>query len=177
MKKGSQIVLVSITILIVIALLVFGVNSFSNSFPTTESTIKETKNQDCHVVEGYTWDSEIEACVKVWELNEEKKEAAKIAVDEIKELGQLINVIEIESEECDGCFNILLESENQETDINLVNWNVADKEQKIEEIMTEEICTSKEGRLVSIEDECSEDEMKIGNILDFINPSICCSLL
>jgi len=175
MKKRVSITLVSIAITITVALLVLGVNSYSNKSYTTYE-ISTEDNKKCLGGEGYVYDSEINACIKIWELDEEKKEAAKIAVSEIKDSISTTNVINVDSDECPGCFNVLLESENRDLNISLVNWEVIKKEQKIEDIMTEEICLDNGGRVASNnEEECEDDEMKIGNIISFINPSICCS--
>jgi hypothetical protein len=48
---------------------------------------------------GYSWNAEVGACIRSWELNEEQKKAAKIA---IAPLSFPVTVIEVGVQRCPG---------------------------------------------------------------------------
>ncbi|MFH1398687.1 MAG: Kazal-type serine protease inhibitor family protein [Candidatus Woesearchaeota archaeon] len=70
---------------------------------------------------GYSWDAEISACIRSWELDESQKAAAKIAVSP---LSYRVTVVEVQTLRCVGCFEIKLQrNDNQAIMIvHLNNW-------------------------------------------------------
>lgn len=75
---------------------------------------------------GYSWDENIMACTRNWEITEDLKKAAKMAV-EISSYHSL-TVIEVLKMDCEGCFAIKLQRNNIEDPKNeyytvrLENW-------------------------------------------------------
>lgn len=69
---------------------------------------------------GFSYDAEIGACVRSWELNETTKEAAKVAVEFVgADYG--LTVIEVISLKCPGCFEVYL---NKWADNELIDYSV-----------------------------------------------------
>lgn len=73
---------------------------------------------------GYSYDSEIGACTRNWELDENQAKAAKIAVDYLGKEGTIINV---DVMRCPGCFNVQMQLHNGST-INIIieNWKIVE---------------------------------------------------
>jgi len=72
---------------------------------------------------GYLYDEEVGACIRVWELDENGKKAAGIAVAEIGSAKGL-TVISVEPIFCMGCFTIDLQNDEQSTQVLLENWEI-----------------------------------------------------
>jgi hypothetical protein len=72
---------------------------------------------------GYSWDENVSACLRPWELNEIQKEAAKIAV---ASLSYPVTVTQVDSANCIGCFDVYLQrNDNQDQlKVALVNWTM-----------------------------------------------------
>jgi hypothetical protein len=84
---------------------------------------------------GYSYDADVGACTRNWEIKEEnQKQAAKIAVDFIRsEYGEKVKlgltVVEVILAKCPGCFVVKLSTINHEmTTVNINNWEVAEDE-------------------------------------------------
>ncbi|MDD3284734.1 MAG: hypothetical protein PHZ07_04025 [Patescibacteria group bacterium] len=77
---------------------------------------------------GYSYDEEIMACTRNWEITEDLKRPAKIAV-EISSYSSL-TVIEVLKMDCEGCFTVKLQRNNIEDPekqyytVELKNWKV-----------------------------------------------------
>ena len=132
----------------------------------------ERDKYGCLNAAGYTFDEDINACIRTWELNENQREAAKMAVEKIKaEKGLTIN--EVNVARCPGCFSIdLVKIDYQRINVILENWKVVE----IKESITPEECIEQSGRIVNIVggENCREDEENIGDVHGFISPNICC---
>jgi len=114
---------------------------------------------------GYTFDEDIKACIRTWELDmEEKRDAAKIAVEFVGEKKGL-TVVEVGVARCPGCFAVSFNKYDKNFEINLENWEVQN--------LSPDGCT---GRIVNIVDgsNCKENEVNIGKVVGFISPNICC---
>lgn len=72
---------------------------------------------------GYGWDEEVGACIRVWELDENKRRAARIAVDYIGQKEGLI-VEEVLVARCLGCFTVIFDVWQEKVQVNLENWEV-----------------------------------------------------
>jgi hypothetical protein len=57
---------------------------------------------------GYTWNESVGACVREWELDENQKQAAEIAVEYVG-YEYATTIIEVVSKDCEGCFEVKLE--------------------------------------------------------------------
>ncbi len=98
-------------------------------------------NYGCLTSAGYSWNEEIGACLREWELDESQKKAAQIAVAPFSY--RPINVEKVETLRCLGCFIITLKKENEKPFVvKLFNWKFTDdmhfctQEEKKAEICT-----------------------------------------
>ncbi len=123
----------------------------------------------CLATAGYTFDSSVNACVRQWELGDNQKEAARIAVDYLGPENSL-TVIEVFTARCPGCFAVMLEKGKDRITVNLDNWEVTGR------TMTPEECEAAGGYTVNTVggDACAEGEENLGEVTGFISPNICC---
>jgi putative hemolysin len=72
---------------------------------------------------GYTWDADVGACIRSWELNDDQKRAAKIAV---APLSYPVTVTAVDVLKCVGCFNVHLQrnDNSQRMVVRLYNWEI-----------------------------------------------------
>jgi hypothetical protein len=126
MKKLVHILITSLLIVTVIALSVFTIQNLNlkDNIPLTGKTIyNQEEKPGCLESAGFTWDKEMNACIRSWELSDNDKKAAKIALEKTKTT-QPTNVIEVKNLKCEGCYDIQLLSNNQEMNIQLTDWEV-----------------------------------------------------
>ncbi len=80
---------------------------------------------------GYSWLEEVGACGRNWELDENQRQAAKIAVDyQNQDYG--LTVIEVLQTRCPGCWSVDLEELSQDLErtsvkIQIDNWEVIEE--------------------------------------------------
>jgi len=118
---------------------------------------------------GYGWSEEANACIREWELDENQKKAAKIAVDYIGyEKG--LTIIQVQTAGCPSCFMVEVEKGKDRIKTTLENWEVVKKS------MTPDECTTKGGEVVTTTGgvTCAEGKTNIGDVTGFISPAICC---
>jgi hypothetical protein len=88
---------------------------------------------------GYSWDEDIGACVREWELDDSQKHAAKTAVDYV---GQeyATTITEVTAGECEDCFTVKIEqgTERDVTEVEIINGVAESK------ILTRHECTESE---------------------------------
>jgi hypothetical protein len=73
---------------------------------------------------GYSWNPEINACARVWELEtEEQIRAAQVAVDSYGPENGL-TVTSVLAKSCTGCFEVELDKDQQRTTMILEDWKV-----------------------------------------------------
>lgn len=109
-----------------LALVVF-LTLFSVGCITSEKTIGgERDEHGCLNPAGYSWNESVGACIREWELNENQRKAAKIAVEHV---GYKIGttVIKVNVARCPGCFAVDLERYGEQIQVALVNWKVAEE--------------------------------------------------
>ncbi|MBU0472269.1 MAG: hypothetical protein KKF89_01865 [Nanoarchaeota archaeon] len=84
----------------------------------------ERDEHGCLGPAGYTWNEEVNACLREWELQEDTREAAKIAVENLK-TNEFFTVVEVITMKCPGCFTIKLEEGEDRTPIQAIitDWN------------------------------------------------------
>jgi hypothetical protein len=77
---------------------------------------------------GYSWSDEAGACIRVWELDESQKKAAKIATEQ---LGFTVTVTEVETLRCPGCFVVHYEDnvERQRYSAQVMDWKLSSTEE------------------------------------------------
>lgn len=72
----------------------------------------ERGEQGCLVSAGYEYDDQIGACIRDWELNENQKDGAKIAVDYLNEEG--VVVVEVMESSMSGTYRVVLETSDDQ---------------------------------------------------------------
>jgi hypothetical protein len=99
----------------------------------------ERDEHGCLGPAGYTWNQNVSACIREWELDENQKLAAKLAVDDLG-YEYPTTIIEVEVARCPSCFIIDLEQgvNRDEIMITISNWTV------VEKIITRHTCTEEE---------------------------------
>lgn len=91
----------------------------------------------CLVSAGYAWNEEVGACFREWELNDDQKRAAGIAVDYLgKQKG--LTVVGAEAMFCTGCFVVGLDKYGDRIEVEINNWTAESKTLKLH------YCTEKE---------------------------------
>jgi len=63
---------------------------------------------------GYSWDEEIGACTRQWELNEAQKQVAKLAVAKIGQTEGL-TVVEVLPGSCEECYTVTFDTNQEQT--------------------------------------------------------------
>jgi len=99
---------------------------FMGCIQTEEPIGGERDEHGCLGPAGYTWDEDTGACVREWEIDENQKRAAKIAV---APLSYSVTVVDVAVARCPGCFSVRLQrNDNQEElTITLENWEILEE--------------------------------------------------
>ena len=98
----------------------------TNSVWTSSNDHMITKSLQPNMVRlgpaGYSWDEDIGACVREWDLNDSQKQAAKTAVDYV---GQeyATTITDVTAGECEDCFTVKIE---QGTERDVVEVEIVD---------------------------------------------------
>ncbi len=87
----------------------------------------ERDGRGCLGPAGYSYDEKVNACIRKWELNDNQKEAARIAVESVGyEKG--LTITDVLAARCPGCFTVTLRKINDEiVTISMTNWEVDEK--------------------------------------------------
>ena len=116
----------------------------------------------CLVPAGYSWDADVGACTRSWELGSDQKKAAKIAV---APLSFPVTVVGVDAGGCAGCFLVRLQRNDNQNQIEtrLEDWKVAQNEDSDGSMTIEE----------AIEVAKNSDCAKEGKLTDkyFYNPN------
>jgi hypothetical protein len=129
----------------------------------------ETDEHGCMLMAGYTWDENIGACARSWEVDENQARAAKLAVDHLGyEKG--MTIIQVLTARCPGCYSVEVEKGKDRITVTIENWAIKGKS------LTPEECEAKGGRTLNIVggDTCDSNETNIGEVTGFISPNVCC---
>ena len=99
---------------------------FMGCIQTEEPVGGQRDEHGCLGPAGYTWDEDIGACVREWELDEGQRRAAKIAV---APLSYPVTVIEVDILKCPGCFSVSLQRNDnyEELAVTLENWEIIEE--------------------------------------------------
>ena len=138
MKRSEYVIWISVIMILIILTSVFLIKNLNNK--SSKPLIKEqseipekTDNyligdqrdeKGCLIPAGYSYNQDIQACLKTWELNQEEEKAAKIAIKHLTPYYSL-TITQVEHLKCLGCYNIYLTDENIEDNlVNIINWEV-----------------------------------------------------
>ena len=71
---------------------------------------------------GYSWNEDIEACVREWELDADQKQASKTAVEYVGS-EYATTITEVVAGECEDCFTVKIEqgTERDVTEVEIMN--------------------------------------------------------
>lgn len=107
--------------------------------------------QGCLTGAGYSWDEDVSACIRTWELDDDKKDAAKLA---ISHLSFPVTIINVDILRCTGCYDVKVQrNDNRETFIiNLRDGKITESPE-----MTEYLCTSSGGNWNECSSKCKLD--------------------
>lgn len=126
----------------------------------------------CLVAAGYGYSREAGACIRPWELDEDQKRAASIAMGHLGwEHGDTI--IQVQTARCPGCFFVEVARGTEgrvRRKVTLEEWDV------VSVSLTPEECGSLDGRVVTTTggETCGQGEENLGEVAGFISPAICC---
>ena len=109
----------------------------------------ERDEHGCLGPAGYSWDKDIAACIRTWELEEDdSRKAAKTAVES---LGQIegLTVVEVLVARCPGCFTVKLsDADFKQYTVKLADWVVVqempEEEQPEDAAENTYYCTSRD---------------------------------
>jgi len=74
----------------------------------------ETDEQGCLTPAGYSWNQEIGACVREWEIDEDQAEAAKLVIMPMSY--RPITIAKVDTLKCNGCYDVYIKgADDQET--------------------------------------------------------------
>lgn len=126
--------------IIVIFIIIVVAVSYSLGYFSGEKPIGGDEDEHgCLIGAGYSFDEEVGACIRDWELNHEEKEAAKEAILNLNSLAE-VTVLSVEKDTGEGCFNVTLQrNDNRElfnTKVILKN-NYCSEEQKEADVCIE----------------------------------------
>lgn len=77
----------------------------------------------CLVAAGYSFNEEVGACVREFELSQETRRAAQIAVAEVGS-AYALTVVGVSAQSCEGCYTVALErgEEREPVAVEIVDW-------------------------------------------------------
>jgi len=125
MKNKTAPIIVGILIIVIIIGAAIIILNYSKEDGGNGGNIGGQEDEHgCLTGAGYSWNESVGACVREWELKAEDRRAAEIA---IAPLSFPVTVVEVSKQECEGCYNITLQrNDNQERmEVNLRNWAIA----------------------------------------------------
>jgi hypothetical protein len=79
----------------------------------------------CLIPAGYAYNKEANACIRDFEFDSDQKRAANIAVGYIG-YANGITVTSVVKQECDGCFVVEVEKNNERMKVSITNWSVSE---------------------------------------------------
>ncbi len=86
----------------------------------------ERDSKGCLTSAGYSWNDNINACIKEGELDETQREAARIATNYVG-FEEGISVTDVIKQDCYGCFEIKFSNADSEfKTVLLKNWKVSE---------------------------------------------------
>jgi hypothetical protein len=122
--KTKNMIITATILLLIIAGGIIAINYSGRDSPVIGGDKDE---HGCLIAAGYSYDKNVGACTRSWELDENQKKAAKIAVGP---LSFPVTVVEVNKQECEGCYNIKLQRNDDQgiINVNLKNWSTINNE-------------------------------------------------
>lgn len=111
----------------------------------------ERDEHNCLGPAGYSWNEEVGACVREWELDDNQKAAAKVAVAGMDGY----TVTKVDTARCPGCFMVHIEKDGQRSLVKLDNWEVAESVPSEEE--PEQGMTLQEAIAIAEQSDCVKE--------------------
>lgn len=134
MKNKKALILIASASVFLVVFYVMFLNMKRDSGSEVIKNITETQKQlvggdkdehGCLGSAGYSFDVEIGACIRDWELDENQSKAAKIGVET---LGlENPTIIEVLSAQCHGCFTVTLEAGKNRLKVTIQDWLVVEQ--------------------------------------------------
>jgi hypothetical protein len=85
----------------------------------------ERDEHGCLGPAGYTWNQEVGACIREWELDENQRKAAKMIV--VVQSYYPVTIVEVSEGSCEGCYDVTYQRDDGEPiTVKLNNWKIAD---------------------------------------------------
>ena len=94
---------IGIVLLVIVATATAGFFLLTKNQPDENLIGGQTDEHGCLVAAGYSWNENVKACIREWELNENQKEAAKIAVEYLNPI-KGVTIQSVDVVRCPGCF-------------------------------------------------------------------------
>ncbi|MBW3004630.1 DUF333 domain-containing protein [Candidatus Woesearchaeota archaeon] len=92
--------------------------------PDTQLIGGQRDEHGCLGPAGYAWVASIGGCMRVWELDDQQKFAAKTAIAKVGQQYGL-TVVEVIKDKCTGCFTVKLSDADQTPmQVKIENWKV-----------------------------------------------------
>jgi hypothetical protein len=116
-----------VLLMVVIVTVTAGFFLSKNDQPNENLIGGQTDEHGCLGAAGYSWNKDVKACIREWELNENQKKAAKIAVEYVHPM-KGVTIKSVDMARCPGCFQVNLilglNSGEKEVSVPLENWQV-----------------------------------------------------
>ncbi|MBN2101444.1 MAG: hypothetical protein JW716_01070 [Candidatus Aenigmarchaeota archaeon] len=120
---------VKIIVLIILLVFVTAVGASATIKLESEKQIGGEKDEHgCLVPAGYSWDEDVGACIRGWELDEDQKRAAKAAIEYL-DSEKISTITEVAVLRCPGCFDVKLE-QGEDRDllsVKITDWSASGK--------------------------------------------------
>ena len=118
---------IGIVLLVIVATATAGFFLLTKNQPNENLIGGQTDEHGCLGAAGYSWNKDVKACIREWELNEDQKKAAKIAVEYVNPM-KGVTIKSVDVARCPGCFQVNLilglNAGEKEVSVPLENWQV-----------------------------------------------------
>lgn len=122
MKMDSRIIIAAAGIAVVLAV----VFVLLQKAPEEPGPIGgERDEHGCLVGAGYSWDEDLGACVRTWEIDQAQREGAKIAVDALGRQDGL-TITHVEVLKCPGCYEVCFDIYGRPKTVSIDGGQVVD---------------------------------------------------
>ncbi|MFH1591398.1 MAG: Kazal-type serine protease inhibitor domain-containing protein [archaeon] len=100
----------------------------------------ERDEHGCLRPAGYSWNEEISACIREWELDEDQRKAAKIVVAPMS--FRPITVVSVDTARCPGCFTVHIQgAQDYQASVTLEDWKIVSAHTCTDEEKENMVCT------------------------------------
>jgi hypothetical protein len=181
MQNSNYVTRVLVLIIVLLTAALLWLVVYKPSCPTVDVEENEnligvqTDEHGCLVPAGYSWDEEVGACLRVWEVDGVDARAA--AVSAVNKLGRSkgLTLISVQAKDCSGlCFDVEFEvgdAQPKEHKVLLVEGG-----EVTEVSMTKSECEKISGAVINVLSgaTCASGEDLIGDVSGLVMPSACC---